>query len=343
MLEVDKLLAAISDAAPSGPNLEYDPLFASIEKATQGKPERRMGDTVIAAEEPDWREVRSKSIELFSRTKDLRLGVFLTKALLHTEGFLGLGDGLALLHGFVDLYWESVHPQLDPEDGLDPTMRINTLVSLCHADGMLRAVREAPLVRTRLNVTFCLRDILIATGKLPVPSGASAPPDIASINAAFDDCDLDQLQTTADAIGKSIAHVEGIESLVTEKVGAARAASFAELAGLLKSGQRTLAERLARRGVVVEGVQNESADTASSPGAMGRPFTGDITTRDDAIRVLEKVCDYFAQHEPSSPVPILLRRAKRLVSKNFMEIVRDLAPDGLPQVENIKGAGGEES
>ncbi len=66
---------------------------------------------------------------------------------------------------------------------------------------------------------------------------------------------------------------------------------------------------------------------------------GEINSRDEAMRVLDKVSDYFVRHEPSSPVPMLIRRAKRLVSKNFMEIVRDLAPDGLPQVEKIRGEG----
>jgi len=41
-------------------------------------------------------------------------------------------------------------------------------------------------------------------------------------------------------------------------------------------------------------------------------------------------------------VPLLLRRAKRLISKDFLEIVRDLAPDGVPQVELIRGAEFEE-
>ncbi len=73
--------------------------------------------------------------------------------------------------------------------------------------------------------------------------------------------------------------------------------------------------------------------------AARQAVPGEINSRDDAIRVLDKVCDYFLRHEPSSPVPLLLRRARRLVSKNFMEIMRDMAPEGLPQVEKIRGEG----
>ncbi len=65
--------------------------------------------------------------------------------------------------------------------------------------------------------------------------------------------------------------------------------------------------------------------------------TGELRSRDDVIRTLDRVCAYFRAHEPSSPVPLLLERAKHLVSKDFMEIVRNLAPDGVGQVETIRG------
>jgi type VI secretion system protein ImpA len=65
---------------------------------------------------------------------------------------------------------------------------------------------------------------------------------------------------------------------------------------------------------------------------------GRITSRDDVVRVLDKVCEYYERNEPSSPVPVLLRRARRLVPKDFMEILRDLVPDGVAQAENIRGA-----
>ena len=62
-------------------------------------------------------------------------------------------------------------------------------------------------------------------------------------------------------------------------------------------------------------------------------------TREDVIRALDKACRYYESHEPSSPVPLLLKRAKRLVAKDFMEILRDLAPEGVSQAEKISGSG----
>ena len=58
------------------------------------------------------------------------------------------------------------------------------------------------------------------------------------------------------------------------------------------------------------------------------------------IRVLDKICSYYQRAEPSSPIPLLIRRSKRLVSASFMDIVRDIASDGLAQIENLRGKDG---
>jgi type VI secretion system protein ImpA len=61
--------------------------------------------------------------------------------------------------------------------------------------------------------------------------------------------------------------------------------------------------------------------------------------------MIDKICQFYERAEPSSPVPLLLKRARRLVPMNFMEIMQDLAPDGVPQAESIGGvqadSGGE--
>ena len=40
---------------------------------------------------------------------------------------------------------------------------------------------------------------------------------------------------------------------------------------------------------------------------------------------------------PSSPIPMLLERAKRLVNADFLTIIKDMAPHGLDNVQTIGG------
>ena len=41
------------------------------------------------------------------------------------------------------------------------------------------------------------------------------------------------------------------------------------------------------------------------------------------------VCEYLERTEPTNPAQLLLRRARKLVNKNFVELVRELAPESL--------------
>ena len=68
-----------------------------------------------------------------------------------------------------------------------------------------------------------------------------------------------------------------------------------------------------------------------------QPISGQIRSTQDVKLMLEKICSYYDQHEPSSPVPLLLRRAQRLVAKTFMDIVKDIAPEAIGQIKNISG------
>ena len=166
-IDVESLLKELSSDSPCGDNLEYDSAFVELEDVAKGKPEQQMGETIVPAEDPDWRIVRGKALELLARSKDLRVMLYLCRAISHTDGLVGLCDSLALLKGILQQHWQAVHPQLDPEDDNDPTLRVNTVAQLCDPETMLRYVREAPLVSSRALGRFSLRDFDIATGKVP--------------------------------------------------------------------------------------------------------------------------------------------------------------------------------
>lgn len=342
MIEIERLLEPVSPEASCGENLEYDAEYGELERATEGKPEQQFGDHIMPAEEPDWLDVERRALALLGRTKDLRIVLPLLSAVARTQGWTGFRDGLALLRGLLERYWDSIHPELDPDDDNDPTLRVNTIAALCDPERMLAALRAAPLVQSRTFGRFSLRDMQQASGELPSPGGEA--PDMQAIGAACMDADLEDLRATANAVNQAIELVAGIESLLLERVGSSQAPDLDSLTGLLKTAQRAVADPLSRRiGTAAEAHPRaiESAAAAADPAAAGAPAAaaviGPVRSREDAVRVLEAVCDYYARQEPSSPVPILLRRAQRLVSKDFVEIVRDLAPDGISQIETIRG------
>jgi type VI secretion system protein ImpA len=340
-IDFGTLLQEVSPEAPSGSDLRHDPKFRDLELAATGKPEQRMGDSVKPAEEPDWLDVKDRAVELLRRTKDLRVAVQLTRSLLRTDGAAGLNQGIALITGMLERYWDSIYPQLDPEDGNDPTFRLNSLANLADWDGMVRALRETPLVTSRVLGRFSLRDIEIADGTITRSADAEGEaPDQTTISAAFTEADAGELKSTADGIRGALGGVAKILDVVNDKVGNAGSLDLGRLTSTLKSIDAILTDQLARRGpAAADG--GAAAGGASGP-ARGAAISGEISSRDDVIRVLDKACDYFRRHEPSSPVPLLLERAKKLVTKNFLEIMKDMAPGGVSEVESIGGIKSEE-
>ncbi len=339
---IESLLQPVSSDAPCGTDLEYDPSFLELERASQGKPEQQMGSTIVAAQEADWKDVGNRALDLLAKTKDLRIASRLVRALLNTDGLAGLADGLAVMRGLVENFWDGVYPKLDPEENSDPTFRVNILMGLCDPAATIDRVRLIPIVSARSFGRFSLRDIAISSGEQPPLPGAD-PPAPASIDGAFTECPVPALQATLEVLQSSLQSLTAIESFVGEKVGASSGPNFAKLADVLRSGEKILVSRLARRGVSAEAADGGLGDGGGTNGAdgqshgPGQPITGEINSREDVLRVLDKVCNYYQRYEPSSPIPLLLQRSKRLVSANFLDIVRDLAPEGLPQIENLRG------
>ncbi|MCP4408405.1 MAG: hypothetical protein GY807_11705, partial [Gammaproteobacteria bacterium] len=239
-----------------------------------------------------------------------------------------------------------IHPQLDPDDDNDP-IQINILQVLCDTDTVLHDIRDVPLVDSPALGRFSLHYVNAAQGKLSSPKDVTDTPKMAIFDAAFRDekTDMQAIMRELEAVVYSQRYLKNIRALFTEKLGINNAPNFKPLEQLLSEIENLLSVRLPRPTPVKEdtsqGDVTQSEETAAVETMTQVPTpvfkAGQINSREDAILLLDKVCEYFEQQEPSSPVPLLLKRAKRLVAMDFMEILRDLAPNGVQQVEVIRG------
>ena len=165
---------------------------------------------------------------------------------------------------------------------------------------------------------------------------------MATIEAAFAETDAAELQATAGGIHAALENLAKIQSLVNDKVGSAGSVDLSRLANSLQSADRILSEQLARRSPAGGGGGEAGVAGAGAGPGRSAGISGEIGSREDVVRMLDKACDYFKRNEPSSPVPLLLQRAKRLVTKSFVEIMKDMAPGGLSEVKSIGGIETEE-
>ena len=339
--DVDQLIAPISDEAPSGENLEYEPEFGEFERAGEATPDQQMGDEVVEGHGADWSTVVKLGTALFEQTNDLRVAVLMARAAVNLQGPAGLAGGIALVRGLLENHWESVHPQLDAEDDDDPTFRVNSILPLADRDGMLHDISLMPLVSSKVVGRFNLRDTRVAAGELAPANDEDQVPDSALISAAFQDVDIDELQADSGHIEQALEDIGRCEAIFAEQVGAANSPNVDPLVTELKAINKVYAENLAARGIGVAIAGEEGGEAAGAAG--GSPISGDVRSREDAIRMIEKICAYYDRQEPSSPVPILLQRVKRLISMDYMEIVRELTPEAIAAVEALAGLQSEDS
>jgi type VI secretion system protein ImpA len=322
-------LAELSPGAPCGPDLEYDPDFLALARAAQGKPEQQYGETIIPAEEPVWPEVVELASAALERTRDIRVVHLLARGLTHTQGLPGFVEAVSLLRDLMDKFWEPLHPRLVIDGEADPVMRMNALAAFADREGTLRDLRAADLLRTP-DIAFSLRDVENvldpAIGKSKTGLGADQlRAAIADIIAA-DGAALSETETI-------IAAFDGISATLLQHLEPSMLPDFEPLTSLLKPIAHLVAEVRAQ----AQGVPG--ADGTWGVGAAGAAGsgTGDLRTRDDALRALDRVCDFLARSEPTNPAPLLIRRAQRVMTMPFMDIIRDLAPDAAGQVAMITG------
>lgn len=348
LLDLEALLSPISEAAPAGGNLEYEPEFAALEEAALGKPERQMGGGTIPGEPPNFNLLFARSSELLARSKDLRIAGHLTRASVDKASFVGLHGGLTLLRRLLNDYWPSVHPQLDAEDGNDPTMRVSALSALVSPE-MLAALRSAPLLVSQVAGPISLRHLAIAAGELPQP-GEGPKVDANLIDAGFREVQVGVLQNLATTLQGARDELKGLTEVFQASAGIP-GPDLSPLDRILYQAQSAVRPRLAARSseapaMKMDGAKSDGAEASHGSGGetagalSAQPataLTGVVRNRDDVVMLLDKICGYYERQEPSSPLPLLLKRCRRLATLSFMDIVKDLAPSALQQVELIGG------
>jgi len=336
--EYSQFLEPISEDAPCGINLEYDSQFLALEQLTKEKPEVQFGDTVQSAVGPEWREVYVQTLELLSKSKDIRLLVWLTQSGLNLHGINNFALSLGFIRLLLEKYWDNLHPQLDPDDDNDPTLRINILATLVDEEEILRTLRDIPLTKSRSYGNFSLRDIDIATGELIIEENQESP-SVAVIEAALVDMGPEQFTQVYQALVQCREEITKIENFINEKVPVSASMSFLPLQKIIDRAYNFVHNVYQQNNITegnsddlyIEGENSSTNSKISSKGTIG------INSTKDVIAAIDQICDYYSRTEPSSPVPNIIKRARNLVGGDFVSILKNVSPDSLENFLKISG------
>lgn len=338
MIDFLHLAQPVDSQSSCGPDCEYDNDFLALSQAVAGKPEQQFGDTVIAAVDPDWRAVEQMATDLLARTKDLRVVVWLAQAATRLHGVSGFAASVGLMHLLCQQFWNEVHPRMVVDGEDDPYLRMNSFAELSdgagsYADGseIMRSLRAASLATRSLLLS--VRDVEMCT--LGDPAARYSDAQVMSILA---DAATDGSEAVA-AFEQGAQSVASLSALIEESVATADQPDLSALKSLIKAVRGAIGRANAtQRGDGGAGLIDDSAAAGDASSRTGMVVAGEIRSREDVRRVLQKVCEYLERYEPSNPASLFARRAERMLGMDFIGIMRELSPDSMSHLQMITGA-----
>ncbi|WP_175689539.1 ImpA family type VI secretion system protein [Burkholderia anthina] len=337
-------LTPVSDNTPCGPDLEYDHDFVVLFSRVAPKQDVQYGAFVGAPDPLNWSEIERDCRRLMMRTKDLRVAVLYTRCRTRLGGVMGLSEGTAVLAAWLQAFPDDIHPQTSADSDRDAAleMRMNALQALSDSEGLLADVREIVLMKstvTRLQV----RDVERAFAH-PRPADALAPE---SVIQQLQDMNA-QHPATVEGIDDTIAHLATINTWCNSHLEP------------YQPDLSTLTRLLDRLGTPTQVASTVPPDTLPKPIAISDASSKDDAVtltapahsvsasgpectrtqnksmpsdRDSALATIRAARTWFENHEPSSPIPVLLKRAEQFVGKRYAEVVKAIPAELLVQWE----------
>ncbi len=327
-----------TDLAPCGADLEYAPKFLAFMTLARGSEEQQLGDSIIPSKEPNWRDVIAAGTELLAQTRDLRVAVILTRAAVHVGGLEGFAQALALIQDWLERFWIELHPRLELEGDYDPLMRSNALAGLADPQGVLKALRHSVLIESPVGSLSVGEVERLLAGKPEAQSIVTSSEQLRRIVAD----ERGRNAARFAAIERAAQALKAIETLWTERLESDYWPDLELLTGLLGRllplvASPTATAPLADTALGDDIPPVESVGQLQSSAGIPRR----IDTRADAFAALAAARAYFERHEPSHPAPLLIRRVERMAEFSFWDMVKELAPEGLNQLQVLAGNSGE--
>jgi len=348
--DLDDLLRAISPENPCGLDIEeslpYSAEFQTLEALASAESSQDFSGSSAGHGEIDWREVERLSLSLFESGKHLRLAVYLCSAWLHIKKLAGFAHGIKLIRLINEQYWEEAYPKLTFDGDFDADFRINALNNLCDYDAILKPLTQTSLVSAPGLGSFSLRDYKLALGEIPQQANDSSV-SLQQIEAAFSQQAPEAALQTKQAIDSIGEDLNALENWIDEKLKGQHYQALTltplrkeldRIAKLLRSFSNAEEDTtLTQSESQTPSEQPNDSQGAVMPENSAPVPPGTINSRKDVMRSLEKICNYYQANEPSSPVPLLINRAKALVTADFLEIIENLNPDSLQKIKDLGG------
>ena len=347
--DLEALLAPIPGDAPQGIDIRedfsatspYNRLRDARSEARDAERGQDAGGDEARDATPLWRGVRELALKtLTESTKDLEVAAWLTEALVRSHGMAGLAAGAKLMHGLAEQYWDGLFP-LPDDYGMET--RVAPVTGLNGRDG------NGSLIQPLYKIWLFNR-----------PDGTPVAFYQYQQSEQLGTLDAERRQQRIDAGGVPLEILEREARAAGPRLFATLLADAREARGAWQNmatlldekagadGPSTTAVRDLLTGIIevatryapAEAVGGDEAAAGEAPGetsADGAPGGGGFgssaasaarsATREDALRALGEIANFFRRTEPHSPLSYTLDEAVRRGRMTWPELLAEVVAD----------------
>ncbi len=324
--DLETLLAPVSEENPAGEDLAYDPQRAEIEQAFEQSVSMDITGQAATESDVDWRAIVGSIEKQSANTKDIWLPVYLCRAGARSGDLATLEMGAEYLAGLCERYWETMHPALDEYGFQGRKGPCESLASFGAFLGPLQ--RVALLKHSRLGV-FSGGDF----ERFRV--GGESENGYGMFRALLNETPENELVEIGGRLASIAAAIKRADLILEANAEGDTSANFRSTYEALDQMRRAVLSFAAATPADAEITDDGGEAPASPVGSGGARIAGRVESREDVLKALDAISDYYRRKEPASPVPLALQRARGWVDADFMSVLADIAPDSMSELKRV--------
>lgn len=312
----EHLIEPLKGAAPGGRDMTYDPARLEMEEAFTPA-----FDEASAGGPQNWLRIVQTIRDQAEETRDFWLASYLARAGARLGSLEIVGEGLAMMIGLIDRCWDIAHPDL-ADYGFEGR-RAPCEVLARPGEFVLPLLHGVNIDHPR----YGRKSMAALRDAIRNPDGPS-PYGMVDSTGRFEE--------TLSAIERVAADVHEIEDRLM-RLDDTLYPSLQGAYGPLDDAVREFRETLSGEAPAESITRSFSPATASATPNPVSGIRGPVSSREDVATALLAVIAFYERNEPASPIPILLRRCLSWIDKDFLSVLRDLAPGTVAEVEQLLG------
>ena len=332
MKTIEELLAPVSDELPCGEDLDESLEFDTLRAAFDDDFPIDTGMTTLAEGEKraapvNWSELFDNIETLCGQTKDLYLAVSYARCGIVRGDPDIVDQGLQFAARLLEEHWDTVHPVVDDPGG---RLRGPLFEDLARRGAFAMPFLGMPLVLGN-------RGSLKGEQLLDVHENGASSNDFPMVRGTLDQLDDEGKAAVATQLASMRDAINRIEAVLREKNVSGRPdfGTLRDTLGMVEEAYLALAGLAEPEADDEEpGAEDAAADAEVSTGG-GAAFGGAVKSRDDVLKALTAIEQYYTRAEPGHPMRLAMGRLRSWVGKDFMEILEDIAPRSLDEVKSV--------